>query len=377
MYPSRNSLNGKGIRQIVIEEKIDDLERRLKERIEVSSGFAETLPQSRKMRQALQFFDSAGEGLLNYQGFFQAMTKFNLVGVQREVEALFNRYDDYLAGFIDYRDLALVLYGLSNGAISLDKESRAVIYKMKEMIASIGGASGLLRFIQEVKRIEGVEAGFISREDLVYTMSEFGLYITPTEYDILYEKFDIDGNSQFLVLELLRYLKSGMSLDRKQLVLTAYQRMDHTGEGVITVDAILQNFDFSFHPNVKSGLINPGQAAQEMLDSFQEGVDSEGRVSWQEFLDYFKCISLAVEDDDYFELMIRNALKPIGGGTQRFNNTHATARRVMVVHSTGKQEIIELTDDDVDVDQFGAQNVMERLKDQGIHDVIKVKILND
>jgi hypothetical protein len=38
-------LNGKGIRQIVIEEKIDDLERRLKERIEVSSGFAETLPQ--------------------------------------------------------------------------------------------------------------------------------------------------------------------------------------------------------------------------------------------------------------------------------------------------------------------------------------------
>lgn len=30
------------------------------------------------MRQSLQFFDSAGDGLLNYQGFFQAMTKFNL-----------------------------------------------------------------------------------------------------------------------------------------------------------------------------------------------------------------------------------------------------------------------------------------------------------
>lgn len=51
-------------------------------------------------------------------------TIHSIVGVQREVEALFNRYDDYLSGFIDYKDLALVLYGLSPFAISLDKESR-------------------------------------------------------------------------------------------------------------------------------------------------------------------------------------------------------------------------------------------------------------
>ena len=159
MYPSRNALNGNRIKQIAIEEKIDDLERRLKERIEVSSGFAEPLPQSRKMRQALQFFDSAGRGLLNYQEFFQAMTKFNLIGVQREVEALFNRYDDYLTGFLDYKELSLMLYGLSPRSISLDKASREVIYKMKATIVITGGASGLLNFVQQVKRMEGIEQG--------------------------------------------------------------------------------------------------------------------------------------------------------------------------------------------------------------------------
>lgn len=159
MYPSRNALNGSRMRQIAIEEKIDDLERRLKERVEVSSGFAEPLTQSRKMRQALQFFDAAGRGVLNYQGFFQAMTKFNLIGVQREVEALFNRYDDYLTGFLDYKELALVLYGLSPRAVSLDKESRFVIYKMKAAIISSGGASGLLNFVQQVKRMEGIDQG--------------------------------------------------------------------------------------------------------------------------------------------------------------------------------------------------------------------------
>jgi hypothetical protein len=31
------------------------------------------------------------------------MVKFNFVGVQREVEALFNRYDDDASGEIDYK----------------------------------------------------------------------------------------------------------------------------------------------------------------------------------------------------------------------------------------------------------------------------------
>jgi Ca2+-binding EF-hand superfamily protein len=98
MYPNRNEPYSNKVKHIALEGKIDDLERRLIEKVEVSSGFAETLKQSRKMRQSLQFFDTAGSGFLNYSTFFQAMTQFNLVGVQREVEALFNRYDDYLTG---------------------------------------------------------------------------------------------------------------------------------------------------------------------------------------------------------------------------------------------------------------------------------------
>lgn len=154
-----NASNGKRIRQIAVEEKIDDLEKRLMQRIEVSSGYAETVPQSRLMRQQLQFFDSSGRGSLNFPEFFQAMTKFNLIGVQREVEALFNRYDCYLTGLLDYKELSLSLYCLSNRSISLDKESRAVIYKMKSTIVSIGGASGLLNFIQSARLLDGIDSG--------------------------------------------------------------------------------------------------------------------------------------------------------------------------------------------------------------------------
>lgn len=53
-------------------------------------------------------------------------------------------------------------------------------------------------------------------------------------------------------------------------------------------------------------------------------------------------ISMAVDDDNYFELMIRNALMPAENenGVGRFNSNHATARRVLVVHSNGVEEIV-------------------------------------
>ena len=38
----------------------------------------------------------------------------------------------------------------------------------------------------------------------------------------------------------------------------------------------------------------------------------EGRVTWMEFLNFFAGVSLAIEDEDYFELMMRNAVKPSG-----------------------------------------------------------------
>ena len=42
----------------------------------------------------------------------------------------------------------------------------------------------------------------------------------------------------------------------------------------------------------------------------------EGRVTWMEFLDFFAGVSLAIEDEDYFELMMRNAVKPSGKDNQ-------------------------------------------------------------
>ena len=46
----------------------------------------------------------------------------------------------------------------------------------------------------------------------------------------------------------------------------------------------------------------------------------DGKVSVEEFEEYYKDISASIDQDDYFELMIRNAWH-IAGGKGQYENT--------------------------------------------------------
>lgn len=62
-----------------------------------------------------------------------------------------------------------------------------------------------------------------------------------------------------------------MSFDRKQLVRKAFNILDATGDGKVNIEDIMQNYDFSKHPNVIGGVINTDAAAEEMLSVFEQG----------------------------------------------------------------------------------------------------------
>jgi hypothetical protein len=76
------------------EARTDDLERRLREKMEVGAGFADVEVRARKLVKVFHYFDTDDSGVIEYPEFFAAMTHLNFVGCQREIEGLFNRYDD-------------------------------------------------------------------------------------------------------------------------------------------------------------------------------------------------------------------------------------------------------------------------------------------
>lgn len=84
----------------------------------------------------------------------------------------------------------------------------------------------------------------------------------------------------------------------------------------------------------------------EVLQSFLAGFDGSlgpksGIVTQEKFLAYYSAVSASVDDDDYFELILRNTWHLPGAGD-------TTCRRLLVTKEDGTQSIEEI-EDDIDI----------------------------
>ena len=104
------------------------------------------------------------------------------------------------------------------------------------------------------------------------------------------------------------------------------------------------------------------QVLREFLDTFDAG-GKDGIVTFDEFCKYYSNVSSSIDDDDYFELMIRNAWH-ISGGQGWCANT--SNRRVLVTQADGTQTVQEIRNDiGIKADDKAAMKA--NLEAQGIH----------
>jgi hypothetical protein len=99
----------------------------------------------------------------------------------------------------------------------------------------------------------------------------------------------------------------------------------------------------------------------EVLQSFLAGFDGSlgqktGIVTQEKFLSYYSSVSAAVDDDAYFELILRNTWHLPGAGD-------TTCRRLLVTKEDGTQSIEEI-EDDIDISKEDLQ-VLNRRSFQG------------
>merc|ERR1712025_233102 len=104
------------------------------------------------------------------------------------------------------------------------------------------------------------------------------------------------------------------------------------------------------------------------------GEKKDGKITLHEFLDYYKDISASIDDDRYFELMMRNAWHISGGEGASANTSNL---RVLVVHKDGSQTVEEVQDDlglkkGKDMAAY-TKAIVAKLVSQGITDIKRIK----
>lgn len=130
----------------------------------------------------------------------------------------------------------------------------------------------------------------------------------------MFEAFDRDGSGTIDYDELVRIIRGPMNEFRQKIVVTAFKKLDKTGDGVVDMSDIKGVYNAKNHPDVKAGKKTEDEILCEFLDTFEMhhslqtgGTGRDSSVTLEEFFEYYNNVSASIDRDDYFELMMKNA----------------------------------------------------------------------
>lgn len=229
------------------------------------------------------------------------------------------------------------------------------------------GATGIAGIGRAFRCRDVDHNGHINNEEFAVAIRQLGFAFNDDEMDNLFDIFDDDDDGKVNYEEFLDAVRGPMNLKRKRLVMKVFAMLDTNKNGCLTAEELKDRFN----PNGAAAAMKctPQQAAEQFLSTF-DVFDQDGNVGEDEFLKYYKGVSNSIDDDAYFELMLRNAWHMSGGIGQ---SKCTSCLHVLVTHANGAQEVVELKND-LGVDKHNNKDIMKRLKQQGMMDIIAVDI---
>ena len=81
---------------------------------------------------------------------------------------------------------------------------------------------------------------------------------------------------------------------------------DGINNELLDFEDIAMRFNGMGHPEVLTRRMTTKQALQLFLDSFVGGTEVDGKVTLNEFVNYYTNVGAAIDNDNYFDLLVRN-----------------------------------------------------------------------
>ena len=115
--------------------------------------------------------------------------------------------------------------------------------------------------------------------------------------------------------DLIQILINNVQQNREILMQKLFESL-HKGKGFVLINDLKQNFNPMNHPDVINQIRNKDEIFLDFIDSleifreYNSNLNNEnvknGYLSFEDFLNFFKEISMSISDDKYFEFFINN-----------------------------------------------------------------------
>jgi Ca2+-binding EF-hand superfamily protein len=145
-------------------------------------------------------------------------------------------------------------------------------------------------------------------------MHDFRMGLNKKQIQTAWTIFDRDGSGELSYDEFLRSIVGEMNPRRVATAKKAFNVLDTDKSGKIDINDIRQNYNAKQHPDVQGGKKTEDEILTTFLDTFEDHfadmkgqADSrDGVVVMKEWLEYYNNVSMSIDRDDYFELMMNN-----------------------------------------------------------------------
>lgn len=345
---------------IATERAIDDLEKLLRQKVELKTGFADDFVLSRTLQSYLRSVTLNDDLSLDANAFATALVKLNCGNDRFTMSGLFHRYDRNASGKIAIKDFADSLFGLKPlGAAALD--CRDILKSIRQQLIGRGGLT--YRFLLRELTATEAEKGPFEPAALRALFKAYGVTLADDHYKKIFNYFDTNKNGKVSATELAVGLRPQNSEPRLALARLTFMRLDRSPDGTIRYENLLASYRPERHPDVQSGKRTEHDVLAEFFKSWPQTKSSD-IVTERDFLDYYRDLSVLIDSDSQFELLVRSTWRI------QTNVTSAATVEVLVTHLDGTSTI-EMLDADLGVDTSSPTALTSTLRKQGITDVLR------
>lgn len=146
-------------------------------------------------------------------------------------------------------------------------------------------------------------------------LKQFRINLREKDLVNLFQALDQDMDGEIRYDEFLLAIRGPMAESRRKVVNEVFSSLDKDRSGFISVGDLHKCYDANKHPEVQ----RKTRGQDDLFEEFADGIDayyrvkgfSDGKISAEEFLEFYSFVSFAIRSDDIFNQILTSCFRPI------------------------------------------------------------------